>query len=149
MTDVMKQRMWDIAYQREHVADTQFSGGDLLSSIQDLAKKYSTTKGDEDLDKYNDECDNYLRAMVRMADEVARYHYQAVRRELDIDARHYKYPTARILFFLEMAIACENYTNLQETLDHRGLKRLLSGNYDDYLKEDRIPLPFEWLNEHR
>ena len=149
MSEAMIDRILNVKRKFDMTNDSDnIAPQDSVVVLTRLAKQYASQEGAQD-GKFHPGREMNLSEMIRVARETFGYFSEYQNRDLDVHARHVKYNMARVSFIAEMALAAGTYTILQEKLNIAALKRLLDGHYDEHLKEDKIPLPFEWLKEYR
>lgn len=116
--------------------------------LMGLVNEYTQVEGARD-GEYNDTRDNILRKMTQVCFSTFGYHERRNELGLNPTDRAYLYAMGKVALVTEYVFQCESYTTMQEKFDASAFKRLLDGHYDDYLKEDRLPLPFKWMEEKR
>jgi hypothetical protein len=149
MSNAMLERIETVSYNTNF---EDFDGVAPTDSVEILSrnlKEYAAVEGARD-GEYNDDRDDLIRSMTNIARATFKYRYLYLRTyNLDPMARHFAYHMARVSFFKEFVDCYNTYAEVQENLDIHAFKRLFSGHYDDYLKEDKVPLPFEAVKKRR
>lgn len=115
-------------------------------------KSLLEARGSLPQEEYDDDADKQIRAMVEHARGMASYiifhkedHF-GVRLDVLSDRKVFT-EALRVHFLWELIHWSGSYKNAQRQIDWRATLRLLSGHYDVYLHDDRVPLPFKWLEE--
>jgi len=127
---------------------------DSLELLKRVTARYGNREGAV-AGEYDDPRDDDLREITRLVKETFAYRETYMLEELNLSARHFSFPMARVSLVAEMYCHTSSWREWQCTedeerrFDHRAVMRLLDGHYDDYLVDDRLPLPFKYLEEYR
>jgi len=148
MSNAMLERIETVSYNTNFEDHEGVAPIDSVEILSRMLKEYAAVEGARD-GEYDDDRDDIIRSMTNKARATFSYRSLYLRNNLDPMARHFAYHMARVSFFKEFVDCYNTYAEVQENLDIHAFKRLFSGHYDDYLKEDKVPLPFEAVKKHR